>query len=120
MPIVEAVKITGRSMTNLYYARASLRAAEKVKSGTPLSNALEADPKLFPDLMVQMIRVGEESGSVESILNELNVFYEEELDEFIKNLSSIIEPVMVIAIGVVVGFMALALITPIYSISQNA
>jgi len=53
-------------------------------------------------------------------LNELNVFYEEELDEFIKNLSSIIEPVMVIAIGVVVGFMALALITPIYSISQNA
>ncbi|HLC44426.1 MAG: hypothetical protein A2722_02975 [Candidatus Doudnabacteria bacterium RIFCSPHIGHO2_01_FULL_50_11] len=120
MPIVEAVKIAGRSMTNMYYARASLRAAEKVKSGTPLSNALEADPKLFPDLMVQMIRVGEESGSVESILNELNVFYEEELDEFIKNLSSIIEPVMVIAIGVVVGFMALALITPIYSISQNA
>ena len=119
MPIVEALKISGKSMTNDYYSKAILDAAEKVKGGMPLSDSLKKFPDLFPNLTVQMIRVGEESGTMDNILKELNSFYEEELDQFVKNLSSIIEPIMVVFIGSVVAILALALITPIYSISQN-
>ncbi|MEK9180661.1 MAG: type II secretion system F family protein [Patescibacteria group bacterium] len=119
MPIVEAVRVAGRSMTNVYFAEAALEASEKVMAGVPLSDALNNYPNLFPTLMVQMVKVGEESGTTVTILEELNRFYEEELDEFLKNLSSIIEPVMVMFIGVIVGFLAMALISPIYSISQS-
>ena len=119
MPIVEALNICGKSMTNDYYSKAILDSAKKVKGGMPLSDALKKFPDLFPNLTVQMIRVGEESGTMDNILKELNSFYEEELDQFVKNLSSIIEPIMVVFIGSVVAILALALITPIYSISQN-
>jgi len=119
MPIVEALKVAGNALTNMHYSNSVMRAAEKVKRGVTLSDSFAGEEKLFPTIMVQMIKVGEESGTIESILKELNTFYEEELDQFIKNLSSIIEPLMVVVIGVVVGFLALALITPIYSISQN-
>jgi len=119
MPIVEALKICGNSMTNRYYAKAVLAASERVKGGMQLSMALKKFPDLFPNLSVQMIMVGEESGTMDNVLKELNSFYEEELDQFVKNLSSIIEPIMVVFIGIVVGILALALITPIYNISQN-
>ena len=119
MPIVEALKICGNSMTNRYYSKAVLAASERVKGGMQLSMALKKFPDLFPNLSVQMIMVGEESGTMDNVLKELNSFYEEELDQFVKNLSSIFEPIMVVFIGIVVGILALALITPIYNISQN-
>lgn len=118
MQIVNALKISSRSLGNMYYSKATETVADKVRVGVNLSDALEAYPDLFPSLTTQMIRVGEESGTIEDILKELGDYYEEEVDQIMKNLSSIIEPVLVVVIGAVVGFIAVALIMPIYSITQ--
>ncbi|TSA44715.1 type II secretion system F family protein [bacterium] len=119
MPIVEALAITGDTMTNLYYQQALREASEKVKVGVDLQVALEKYPKLFTPLVTQMIQVGEESGTMETVLEEVATFYEAEIDDTVKNLSSIIEPVLVIIIGVVVGILAVGLIMPIYNITQS-
>ena len=118
-PIVEALSVTARTMTNVYYEDAIADASEKVKIGVNLVAALERYPKLFTPMVTQMVSVGEESGTMEKVLEEVAVFYEAEVDDTVKNLSSIIEPVLVIVIGAVVGLLAVGLILPIYSITQN-
>ncbi len=119
MPIVEALKITSDTMTNLYYQQALAEAADKVKIGVDLVVALEKYPKLFTPMVTQMIQVGEETGTMEQVLAEVSNFYEAEVDDTVKNLSSIIEPLMVMIIGAVVGVLAVGLILPIYNIGQN-
>lgn len=119
MPIVEALRITANTMTNIYYQKALLDASEKVKIGVDLVVALEKYPKLFTPMVTQMIQVGEESGTMEKVLEEVANFYEADIDDTMRNLSSIIEPVLVMVIGAVVGLLAVGLILPIYSIGQN-
>ncbi|OGE78174.1 MAG: hypothetical protein A2751_03370 [Candidatus Doudnabacteria bacterium RIFCSPHIGHO2_01_FULL_46_14] len=119
MPIVEALSITGNTMGNVYYKQALLDAAEKVKIGVDLVAALDRYPHLFTPMVTQMLQVGEESGTMENVLAEVADFYEAEIDDTVKNLSSIIEPLLVMVIGAVVGVLALGLIMPIYNISQN-
>lgn len=119
MPIVDALKSTSETMTNLYYQKALLDASEKVKVGVDLVVALEKYPKLFTPMVTQMIQVGEESGTMEKVLAEVSNFYETEVDDTVKNLSSIIEPLLVIIIGAVVGVLAVGLIMPIYNIGQG-
>ena len=119
MPIVEALKITANTMTNVYYQRALTDASEKVRIGVDLVIALEKYPKLFTPMVTQMIQVGEESGTMEKVLEEVANFYEADIDDTMKNLSSIIEPVLVMVIGAVVGVLAVGLILPIYNIGQN-
>ena len=119
MPIINALSVTANTMTNLYYQKALTEASEKVKMGVDLVVALERYPKLFTPMVTQMIQVGEESGTMEKVLEEVANFYEAEVDDTVKNLSSIIEPVLVVVIGVVVGVLAVGLILPIYNIGQN-
>ncbi|MDP3994170.1 MAG: type II secretion system F family protein [Candidatus Doudnabacteria bacterium] len=119
MPIVEALRITANTMTNLYYQRALSDVSEKVKVGVDLVVALEKYPKLFTPMVTEMIQVGEESGTMEKVLGEVANFYEADIDDTMKNLSSIVEPVLVMVIGAVVGVLAVGLILPIYSIGQN-
>lgn len=119
MPIVEALAITGNTMTNVYYRQAILEAAEKVKVGVDLVAVLDSHPDLFTPMVTQMLQVGEESGTIEKVLGEVADFYETEIDDTVKNLSSIIEPLLVMVIGAVVGLLAVGLITPIYNISQG-
>jgi type IV pilus assembly protein PilC len=85
-----------------------------------MAESLGKDQKLFPVLVQQMIAVGEESGSTQEILEQLAIHYEAEVDDTLKNLASVIEPLLILVIGAVVGVLALALITPIYSIYQGA
>ncbi len=119
MPIVEAMRITSDTMNNIYYRSALADASEKIKIGVDLVVALEKYPQLFAPMVTQMIQVGEETGTMEKVLTEVSNFYEAEIDDTVKNLSSIIEPVLVILIGAVVGVLAVGLILPIYSIGQN-
>src|SRR3989338_9163207 len=119
MSIVEALTITGNTMGNIYYKQAILDASEKVKVGVDLVTALDRYPHLFTPMVTQMVQVGEESGTMETVLEEVATFYEAEVDDTVKNLSSIIEPVLVIAIGAVVGLLAVGLILPIYNIGQT-
>lgn len=119
MPIVEALEASSQVVGNIYYQKVISDAASKVRIGSPLSTAFKKEPKLFPNLVIQMMEVGEESGTTDTILTEVANFYEAEVDQTMKNLSSILEPVIMMVIGVVVGFLAVALITPIYNITQN-
>lgn len=117
--MVQALEVTSQSLGNIEYRELVLKAAEQVKLGNNLTETLGKSPKLFPLLVVQMLQVGEESGTVEEMLNQLAEHYEEEVDSTLRNLSSIIEPLLLLVIGGVVGVLALALISPIYNISQN-
>lgn len=118
MQIVPAMAIVGKSLGNKFYSSAALDAGNQVRVGVSLSSALEKHSNLFPPLLTLMLKVGEEAGTVEDILKQMGEYYEEEVDSVMKNISSIIEPVMVVIIGTVVGVMAVALIMPIYSITQ--
>ena len=119
MPIVEALRTTGETMSNVHYRKAILEASDQVKIGVDLVSSLEKNPELFTPMVTQMIQVGEESGTIELILEEVANFYETEVDDTVKNIASIIEPVLVIIIGGVVGLLAVGLILPIYSITQG-
>ncbi len=115
IPIVEALEVAGQSLGNTYYREAVAQSSLDVKVGKPLSESLSKSVNLFPALTVQMLQVGEESGTVETILEQLAVHFEEEVDNVLTNLSSIIEPLLLLGIGGVVGLLAVALISPIYS-----
>ena len=118
IPIVDAFQITGKVLNNLYYKQALNETSEKIKKGDLISESLEKYKTLFPAVTLQMIKVGEESGSLDSILEELANFYEDEVSQIMKNLPTIIEPVLMLILGAGVGFMAVAVLMPMYSLGQ--
>lgn len=117
--VVEGLRVTGEALDNVYYQDAVAATAEQVKLGKPLTDSLAQNSKLYPFIITQMLSIGEETGNLEKILDQIAEHYEVEIDDTMKNLSSIIEPILLLIIGVVVGFLALALIMPIYNISQS-
>ncbi|MFA6383148.1 MAG: type II secretion system F family protein [Parcubacteria group bacterium] len=117
--VVEALKILSRTLTNFYYKRALENAAENIQKGVNLSKLFYEEKKIFPILVPQMIEVGEETGKTEMVLMKLAEFYEAEVDQQTKNLSSIIEPVLMIIIGSAVGFFAISILQPMYSVLEN-
>lgn len=119
IPIVQGLDVTSNAISNIPYRELIAKASVEVKLGKPLADSLGKDSTLFPILVVQMLQVGEESGTVEEILSQLAQHYEEEVDSTLRNLSSIIEPLLLLFIGGIVGVLAMALISPIYNISQN-
>jgi type IV pilus assembly protein PilC len=118
-PILESLQIAGDSLDNTMYKDAMHDAVQDVRSGKTLTSSLSKHPRLFSYLITQMIGVGEESGNVDTILDELAAHYEAEVDDTMKNISSVIEPLMILVIGSVVGVLAVALLSPIYSLTQT-
>ncbi|MBI5731764.1 MAG: type II secretion system F family protein [Candidatus Magasanikbacteria bacterium] len=118
VPIIDALSITAAVATNTLYQEALAAAAQEVKSGKTIAEILEKYPTIFPPLVTQMIRVGEKSGMVENLLNQLSEYYNDEVDQVLKNISTVIEPVIIIILGVVVGGLAVAVIMPMYSLSE--
>lgn len=114
--LVEALKITSDTLGNYYYKQATVKASVDVQKGIPLSKVLSGYSNYFPHLVIQMVEVGEETGKTEQVLFKLASFYEEEVDQITKNLSSIIEPVLMVVIGCAVGIFAISIIQPIYSV----
>lgn len=117
--IYEALGIATEMTNNHYYKKVLFKASESTGKGAKLSGELALYKNLFPVMATKMIRVGEESGKLEDTLVYLADFYEKEVDESLKSLSTYIEPALLIFIGVVVGFIALSIITPIYSITSG-
>ncbi len=117
--VVQGLQVTGDALGNVYYQEVIADASNSVKLGKQLTESLAKHEKLFPFIVTQMLSIGEETGSLEQILDQLAEHNEMEIDDTMKNLSSIIEPLLLLVIGVVVGFLALALIMPIYNISQS-
>ena len=119
VPVVASLKIISNTLTNYYYKDAIEEGAEEVQKGVTLSSVVEKKSKIFPVLMVQMIQVGEETGKTEVVLLKLAEFYEDEISQISKNMSSIIEPVLMVFIGGAVGFFAISMLQPMYSIMDN-
>jgi type IV pilus assembly protein PilC len=117
--VVQGLQVTSDAMDNVYYREVLIEAAESVKVGKPVTEALSEHGHLFPFIVTQMLAIGEETGNLENILDQLAEHFEAEVDDTMKNMSSIIEPLLLLVIGVVVGFLALALISPIYNISNS-
>ncbi|MBI1838959.1 MAG: type II secretion system F family protein [Candidatus Colwellbacteria bacterium] len=119
MKIVESVSTTSGIVSNSVYQRALKEAAEEIKKGEPLHKYLEKRSGIIPPTVAYMVEVGEKTGNLDTNLLYLAEFYENEVDETMKNLSSILEPALLVLMGAIVGFVAISIITPIYQISQG-
>ncbi len=117
--INEALSITSKISSNVIYKLEFTKLIETVNTGAPISAQMSKNKKLFPDILTQIIAVGERSGNLSNSFLYLAELYENEVEEFTKNLSSLIEPALMIVMGILVGFIAVSIITPIYSITQN-
>ncbi|HHE76529.1 MAG TPA: type II secretion system F family protein, partial [Candidatus Parcubacteria bacterium] len=119
VPIARSLEITSKTLNNIYYQEALSRASQEIKGGSELAEILKKYNDIYPSLVIQMIKVGEETGDTSEILKQLADFYEDEVSNITKNLSSVIEPVLMIIIGAAVGFFAVSIIQPIYGIVQG-
>ncbi|MDE2399787.1 MAG: type II secretion system F family protein [Patescibacteria group bacterium] len=115
----EALPISAKTTANLLYQKEFKALAQVVNRGQKISTHLAKSRDLFPDIVVQIISVGEHSGNLSNSLMYLSEMYEAEIDDFTKNLSSMVEPILMIIMGILVGFIAVSIITPIYGITQH-
>lgn len=117
--IVEAILIVGDTFDNLVYKKAFKDAAEEIRKGSTFAECLRRDEKIFPVIFSAMVEVGENTGNLEENLLYLSDYYTEEVDGSLKNLTAVLEPAMIMFLGLIVGFVALSIVTPIYSITQG-
>lgn len=115
----EALPISEKTTPNLVYKKEFKALAHVVNRGQKLSSHLSKSRDLFPDIVGQIVAVGEQSGNLSNSLIYLSEMYEAEIDDFTKNLSSMVEPILMIVMGLLVGFIAISIITPIYGITQH-
>lgn len=117
--IVEAVTITAQTFDNLVYRRELLAAAEEVKKGEQLAHYIGTRRWIFPVLLSGLIEIGENTGNLQDNLMYLADYYREEAEVRINGLTTLLEPLLLLAMGLVVGFVAISVITPIYKITQG-
>lgn len=116
MTINESLNLTAESVGNDRYKHAVLLAKKQVIGGVPFSKTFENFPELFPRFLTSLILVGEKTGTLENILKVFADFYEEELDTTLKDLSTYIEPILLLAMGLVIGAIAFSILLPIYQL----
>jgi len=119
IPTPAALDIVAATAGNAVVEAAVLDAKDNVMRGERLSTPLMTSG-VFPDMVTQMIAVGEETGQMDEMLSKVSDFYDEEVDQVIKGLTSIIEPLLIIGLGLFVGFVAVSVITPIYNLVGQA
>lgn len=115
--VLEALKITSETIQNELFKKEILNVMEKVKNGSSIAEPLKTS-KAFPVIVSHMVAVGEETGTLDKILLKVTGYYQKEVDNTVQNLSSLIEPMMMIFIGVGVGFIVISVISPIYQMSN--
>ena len=113
IPIIEALEIVSRSMNNIYFREGLLRAREQVAVGTTLASALQ-QTGLFPHMVIHMVRIGEESGDLEKMLDKLAAYYDEEVQNATKNMMALMEPMIIMVLCVVVGVVAIGVLLPMF------
>ncbi len=118
VPLIQVLEITGKAVDNVHVEASLMKATEKVKSGKSLGDALTGDPN-FLELVPNMLKIGEQSGSMEQMLGKAADYYEKELDNEIKNIQTIIEPVMMIMMGIMALTIVAAVLLPIYNLASQ-
>jgi len=116
--ILEALEIVAEAMTNVVYSQAIATTSEEVKKGIPFSIALTREG-VFPPLLPNMVAVGEETGKMDSVLLKVSKYFEDEAEQTIKNLTTALEPLIMIVLGLGVGFLVVAIIMPIYGLTNQ-
>jgi type II secretory pathway component PulF len=116
IPIIRALTIVSSVVNNVVYEAVILKTAEEVKVGGNIHTVL-SQSAVIPPMVANMVKIGEESGQLESVLGHVYKYYAQETEVATKNLSTLIEPVLMIFIGIAVGFMAFAVLMPIYNIA---
>jgi len=119
VPIVEALDITANTLNNLVYQRYLKKSISRIQRGEEVVSFLRDNPKLFPPIFSRTVSAGEKTGRLEESLFFLAEFYEKEIDNAAKNLSQILEPILLIIIGTIIGFIAVSIIMPIYKIAHT-
>ena len=115
VPMLEAIDVTGRTAGNAVVENAMTAVHDSVQGGGTIASAL-ADESIFPSLVTNMVRVGEETGALDSTLSKVADFYEDQVEAAVKSLTSILEPLMICVIGTIVGFMILAMYLPMFHV----
>jgi len=118
VPLIRSLEIISSTFNNIYFKESLLEASEKIKKGEKLSDVLKSSSWLYLPIVVQMIEVGEETGETSSVLDQLAIFLEEEVANSTKNIASLIEPVLMLLVGAAVGFFAISMIQPMYSMLE--
>lgn len=117
--ITRSLEITSSVLGNSVYQKAVFASSAEVQKGRPLNEIFKTHPKIFQPIVTQMIQVGEETGKLADLLLRLAIFFEEDVNNTTKNLSTIIEPILMVLIGGVVAFFAISMLQPIYSSLGN-
>jgi type IV pilus assembly protein PilC len=116
VPMLEAIEVTGRTSGNRVIEKAMDDIRESVKSGGTIAEPMSKVPEAFPAMVVQMVAVGEETGALETMLTKVADFYEDQVAATMKALTSIIEPVMILVVGAVVGFIVISMYLPMFKV----
>lgn len=116
VPIIKMLDTTAQAVGNLQIARSITKAAEQVKGGKALSESLRGDPN-FPDLVPSMINVGEQSGALDDMMSKVADYYEKEVDNQIKTISTVIEPVLMIVVGILALIIVASVLLPVYTLA---
>ena len=115
VPLVESLDAVGGAAGNIVYAQATKRIQTEVSTGSSLTNSM-SNTRLFPSMVLQMTQIGEESGSLDNMLGKVADFYEREVDDAVAALSSLLEPVIIVFLGVVIGGLVVAMYLPIFKL----
>lgn len=117
VPIMDAMETVGKTSGNLVVERAIQAARDSIKEGKTLAEPLKKS-KVFPPMVIQMVSVGEETGALDTMLGKIADFYEEEVDTAVEGLTSIIEPILIVFLGLTIGFMVIAMFMPMFNLGN--
>ena len=118
VPILEALDICARTAGNKVIEQAVMKVRDSISEGRTISEPL-SESGVFPEMVCQMISVGEATGALDVMLNKVADFYEEEVDQSVENLTSMLEPMIMVFLGVIIGGLVIAMYLPIFSMASS-
>lgn len=116
LPIIQSLEITAEAMRLPSFRKIILSAKEEIAKGVPLSKAFDKDKTIFPSMLISVMQVGEKSGNIDELLFGLNVYFSEQVENTLAVLASLVEPVLLVIVGLAVGSLAISIILPIYQL----
>jgi type IV pilus assembly protein PilC len=119
VPVMEALDISATSNNNIVIQEAMIEVKRGVYSGEPLSKLFEKNPDVFPATFTAMISVGEKTGNMEEMFESISLYFEEEMDGAVTKLTSMLEPIMIVFMGITIGFILVAMYTPMFRMGET-
>jgi type IV pilus assembly protein PilC len=119
VPLTQAIEITAKVVGNYYYEKMLMDTAEAVKDGNTIASVFMQYPHLVPNLVTQMTSIGEQTGKVDQVLDRIGRFYEAEVDILVENISKLIEPVIMVVMGLAVGFLVVSIMLPMFKMTET-